>query len=553
MPVVNLDLNRLGKWFPGRSIQQLIDALPFIALDIESISDNEIRIEYNPNRPDFSSDYGIARALRGYLGIETGAPKINLVRTNRYKILSDEPKDLSRPIIRGLVVKGLKLDAQAIKQLSSIQDDLHEGIGRRKIKSSIGIYPLNDIKFPLRYTSISNNLTFTFVKKSLPTIVSDLINHDIAIKYRQSHRNYDNKYSALLDNENKLISVPPLVSYGTETLESGERELFIEVTSVDRKLAEDMIAILAALVHDMGSKLKTIVIETPRSITYSPSLELSNIMVTVDHVNYTLGTKLSSEEIITSLRKSRLDARAVKNNKSTIKCTIPRYRVDIFDKTDIVEEVAIGYGIKNLIPSIPSSNLSGNVNKVSRYFNVIRIIMVGLGFLEVNNFSLIDRKIQFDFMGDKCEPDKSLTVEGAQNADLDILRNSLLPSLMLNLSRNVHEAYPQKIFEIAKVYNNETVLEQWHLAVLLAYSGANFTDAKSVLQGFLSTSFGSDMTTEPVTSSHFNEGRCAKIVIASDQIGELGEFTSHVIDCFRLRVPVSGFEINLSKMLNIES
>jgi phenylalanyl-tRNA synthetase beta chain len=61
------------------------------------------------------------------------------------------------------------------------------------------------------------------------------------------------------------------------------------------------------------------------------------------------------------------------------------------------------------------------------------------------------------------------------------------------------------------------------------------------------------MTTEPVTSSHFNEGRCAKIVIASDQIGELGEFTSHVIDCFRLRVPVSGFEINLSKMLNIES
>ena len=52
----------------------LIDALPFIALDIESITDHEIRIEYNPNRPDFSSDYGIARALRGYLGIEIGFP-----------------------------------------------------------------------------------------------------------------------------------------------------------------------------------------------------------------------------------------------------------------------------------------------------------------------------------------------------------------------------------------------------------------------------------------------------------------------------------------------
>src|SRR5215467_399523 len=176
MPVVNLDLKRLGKWFPDRSVQQLIDALPFIALDIESVSDDEIRIEYNPNRPDFSSDYGIARALKGYLGIEIGVPKIDLVRTKRYKILSDEPKNLSRPFIRGLVAKGLKLDAQAIKQLSSIQDDLHEGIGRHKFKSSIGIYPISDINFPLKYTSISAGLAVTFVRKSLPTTIADLIN-----------------------------------------------------------------------------------------------------------------------------------------------------------------------------------------------------------------------------------------------------------------------------------------------------------------------------------------------------------------------------------------
>lgn len=553
MPVVNLDLNRLGKWFPGMSVQQLIEALPFIALDIESISDSEIRIEYNPNRPDFSSDYGIARALRGYLGIEIGAPKINLVRTNRYKILIDDPNKLPRPFISGLVVRDLELDTQAIRQLSSIQDDLHEGIARHKIKASIGIYPLNDIKFPLRYTSLSNDFTFTFVKKSSATRVADLMKDDMVSKNRQLQRNFCNRYSALLDNENKLISIPPLASYGAATLESGKTDLFIQVTSVDRKLADDMIAILAALVYDMGSKLKTIVIETPRTIAYSPNLALSHILVTADLVNGTLGTKLSSEEIITSLGKCRLDAKAIKKNRSTIRCTIPRYRVDIFDKIDIVEEVAIGYGIKNLIPSIPSSNESGNLNKVSHYFDVIRVTMLGLGYLEVNNFSLIDKKIQFDFMGDKFEPDKSLTVEGAQNAELDILRNSLMPSLMLNLSRNIHETYPQKIFEIAKVYNNEKNLEQWHLAVLLAYSGANFTDAKSVLQGFLASSFATGIITDPMTSSHFIDGRCAKVIIGSDRIGELGEISSHVIDCFKLRVPISGFELNLSKMLNIES
>ena len=123
--------------------------------------------------------------------------------------------------------------------------------------------------------------------------------------------------------------------------------------------------------------------------------------------------------------------------------------------------------------------------------------MVGLGFLEVNNFSLIDKNIQFDYMGIKWQPDKVLTVEGAQNVGLDNLRDLLLPSLMQNLSRNIHETYPQKIFEIAKVFSNETNLEQWHLAVLLAATKSNFTEAKSVLQGLLESSFAKEIKTDP--------------------------------------------------------
>jgi len=554
MPVVNLDLKRLKHWFPGKSVEQLIEELPFIGLDIESTTSTEIRIEYNPNRPDFGSDYGIARSLKGYLDIELGIPKYNLLRSDKYKIISDSKKNLTRPFITGLVAKDLKLETIDIKQLSSTQDDLHDGIGRQKIKASIGIYPLHDIKFPLKYTSISHDFSFTFSNHSASTTVSEFLDsHGFGTKYCQLQQDSGANYSALLDKENQLISMPPFANFDTKELEPGLTDLFIHVTSIEHKLADDMTAILAALVNDMGSTLQTILVQTPEEIIYSPDLRPAHIFVSAGHVNGTLGTELTSEEIMTSLRRCRLEAKAVKGKGSTIICTIPRYRVDIFDKIDIVEEVAIGYGISNLIPSIPSSKASGNLSEVTRYLDIIRVTMVGLGYLEVNNFSLIAKKIQFDSMISEYKPDRILAVEGALNADLDYLRNSLLPSLMLNLSRNIHETYPQKIFEIGKVFSKEASLERWHLACLLASSSSNFTEAKSVLQGLLDSAFANDFKTEPDKLSHFTDGRCAKVIIGSECTGELGEISASVVDSFKLRVPVSGFEINLSKMLNIES
>src|ERR671927_1896946 len=78
MPVVNFTLERLYKFLPGIDLNRIMEVLPYIGLDIEGIDSDVLRIEYNPNRPDFSSDYGIVRALRGLLGIETGIPKFKI-------------------------------------------------------------------------------------------------------------------------------------------------------------------------------------------------------------------------------------------------------------------------------------------------------------------------------------------------------------------------------------------------------------------------------------------------------------------------------------------
>ncbi|HDI00812.1 MAG TPA: phenylalanine--tRNA ligase subunit beta, partial [Candidatus Bathyarchaeota archaeon] len=76
MPVITLQRDRFCELL-GRemSIQELEEWLPWIGLDIEDVGPDYIKVEYNPNRMDFSSPVGIARALKGLLGLELGLPR----------------------------------------------------------------------------------------------------------------------------------------------------------------------------------------------------------------------------------------------------------------------------------------------------------------------------------------------------------------------------------------------------------------------------------------------------------------------------------------------
>ena len=74
----------------------------------------------------------------------------------------------------------------------------------------------------------------------------------------------------------------------------------------------------------------------------------------------------------------------------------------------------------------------------------------------------------------------------------------LLPGMMEVLSRNIHESYPQKIFEIGTVFEKDSpIKERIHLACLSAHKDVNFTEVKSVLQSLLKTGFNLSCNTVP--------------------------------------------------------
>ena len=104
MPVIELSYSRLQKLVGKVSKKQISDSLPFLGLDIESEDKDLVRVEYSPNRPDYSTDYGIVSSLQGLLGIKTGMPKLK-IKKGKYSIKVDPSVRKVRPFITSIVAK----------------------------------------------------------------------------------------------------------------------------------------------------------------------------------------------------------------------------------------------------------------------------------------------------------------------------------------------------------------------------------------------------------------------------------------------------------------
>jgi len=263
-----------------------------------------------------------------------------------------------------------------------------------------------------------------------------------------------------------------------------------------------------------------------------------------------LGLRLSEDKIVECLKKCRLDARKTKDE--TIEVKIPAYRIDILHEVDLVEEVAIGYGYYRFNLTKPKTVTTGSFHEATRLANVIRQIMIGLGFIEMMNFILTNEDIQFRMI--RRKPEKTVKIANPASSEYNIARKSLLPSLMKNLMDNKHESFPQRIFEVSDVIivNMKTECRSernLHVAGTSSHSMANFTEIKSTVEALLTNLGLSRWKMKATHNSSFIDGRVATIQWRNKNIGSLGEIHPEVLNNFELENPVCGFELNLEGLL----
>ena len=543
MPVIELSFSRLQKLIGKVSKKQISDSLPFLGLDIESEDKDLVRIEYSPNRPDYSTDYGVALGLQGLLGIKTGSVKLTIKKSKNYSISVKPTVSKIRPFVTGIIAKNGKIDDKTIKQLMTMQEDLHFGIGRKRKKSSIGIHDLDKISFPLIYTTTTKNHKFIPLNSEKELSISEIIADTETGKDYGHLLGQSSQVPIILDTNQKTVSFPPIINAAVTTVTTKTKNLFVEVTGINKDDAEDMLSVVATILQSAGFSLEHIQISGAKNS--SPKLKEKTMIVNPSLINQTLGLNLNTSKIIASLKKSRLNA--ISKGKNIV-CTIPAYRFDIFGPMDLVEEVALGYGIQNFEPTISPSQTLGQINPISFQLKSLNQTMIGLGFLEALNSSLSSKRVLYDMTNRDSK--NIISVLDSKSQEHTILRDSILPGLIENLSRNIHESYPQKMFETGGIFNlDNPISEKTNLSAISAHKDANFTEIKSVLQTVLKIGFGIEIQTKTAVNSSFEDGHCANIIFNGNVIGIIGEIDSKIIENYKIRVPAVGFEISLSESI----
>jgi len=543
MPVVELELSRLQKLVGRTNRQKILQTLPFLGLDIESQENDIVRVEYSPNRPDYSTDFGIALGLQGLLGSKKGAVKLKIKKIGGYQINVNTTVSKVRPFVTGIVALNRKIDEKVLQQIIVMQEDLHFGIGRKRKKSSIGIHDLDTISFPLTYTTTNRNHKFVPLNSSTENTISEILkNSEVGQDYGYILGNSD-KVPIIMDSLGNTVSFPPIINSFMTTVTTKTKNLFVEVTGTGKNDVEDMLSVVATTLQNAGFELCTVKISGAKNST--PQFKQRKILLNRDLVNTMLGLNLSSRNIASALKKCRLDA--TPKNK-TISCVVPRYRFDIFGPMDLVEEVTLGYGIENLNPNLSPSQTLGQKNYESDVLNNLRQIMIGLGYMEAYNTSLTSTRILFELT--KRDSSNIISVMNSKSQEHTILRDSILAGLVNNLSNNIHELYPQKLFEIGTVFSKgNPIKEEIHLACVCVHNDANFSEIKSILQSALKTGFNIECKTKTSSNPIFAEGKTADILVNDKPFGIIGEIDSEVKENFKIRASVVGFEIKLSGLI----
>ena len=277
------------------------------------------------------------------------------------------------------------------------------------------------------------------------------------------------------------------------------------------------------------------------------------IEITYQKVNDVLGTTIAPKDVLDVFR--RLGFTYTEDGK-TVKVSVPRRRLDISIKEDLVEEVGRIYGVDNIESKVPVTPIRmGSYDKTSRE---IRNKMVDLGLNETLSYVLVNEKDAKNYTNDdSIEAIKILT---PLTEERTTLRCSIITSLYKIYEYNVaHYNKDVSIFEIGKSFykKGDTYNEENKIACLMTgeyYYGINnskkvdFYIIKGIaeeLLDFLGYGGRYSFVVKDNMPEQLHPGQSAMISVNNDIVGIIGKVHPEIT-----KEDVFVMEINLDKLFS---
>ncbi len=276
-----------------------------------------------------------------------------------------------------------------------------------------------------------------------------------------------------------------------------------------------------------------------------------SIDITAKNINAILGMQITEQEILDVFRRLGFTTTV---KEDTITVNVPKRRIDISIKEDLIEEVGRIYGVNNIKGKLPDiAPKMGSYDKVERQ---IRNKMINLGLNETLSYVLVPENEAKMFTKDDTEVVKLLA---PLSEDKNTLRHSLIVALhkiyKYNKARSNKDV---SIFEIGKAFQkqNEEYSETKKLAALMSgdyYVGMekrkiDFYVIKGIAEEILDYlgyngrySFVKDLNKTP---DEMHPGQSAVISVNNDIVGVIGKIHPSVE-----KENVFILEIDLDKLL----
>lgn len=561
---------------PKITDDELEAVFPVAKAELDEPANDEgiMKVELNDtNRPDLWSTAGLARQLRVARGAEIPSygffsdSTVTRDDGGRRIVVDESVRDI-RPYVVGFVMTGPPINAAVLKDLIQTQEKLTWNFGRKRRSVAMGVYRSELISYPVHYRAADPDTT-RFVplqdQREL-TLRQILSEHPKGRDFGHIVANLP-AFPLLTDDRGAVLSFPPVInSASIGAVEEGDTSLFVEVTGTDLESLLLTISIVACDVADAGYTVEPVTVEYPYDTPYGRSITcpfyFQKPQQTTRHqINRLLGTDLSVAEIIESLNRMGIHATGAGGGQDTdgIVVRVPEYRNDFLHEVDIVEDVMIGRGMDSFAPAMPREFTVGRLTAVEELSRRVKFTMVGLGFQEMIFNYLGSAQDYLERMYPEDERDAAragmVQIANPMSENYEIVRPSILPSLLGAEAVSGRAVYPHHIFEIGNIAIRDEAdvsgtRSRTVLGFLSADREAGFNLANSHISAILYY-VGVEFSLRELRDNRFIGGRAAEVVLEDGRIaGYFGELHPRVLESWGVQVPCTGGELDVVALLN---
>ncbi|HOZ18099.1 MAG TPA: 4-hydroxy-3-methylbut-2-enyl diphosphate reductase [Candidatus Fermentibacter daniensis] len=349
------------------------------------------------------------------------------------------------------------------------------------------------------------------------------------------------------DSSGSVLSFPPVInSEGTGRVSVGDRDLFCEVTGTDWNTVGLTASILACNLEDRGFRIEPVEIGYPRetpdggSVSITPRRFCDTLSTTRERISTVLGILPDDAAIERSLAGMGWDSWTI--DGAVVEARMPPYRHDGMHEVDLIEDIAVGYGLNRFEPLMPEGYTIGASAAIEDLADAVRIMLAGAGCEEVLLPILTSE-------GRPGTPPGIVRIENPMTLEYGAVRNSLIPGLLGVEAVSSHTPYPHRVFEVGEVLENgsgdlRTVVR---LAVSISGNDAGFGDVHSVI-GLICHGRGHSLALTPSGDDRFIPGRSCTLMVDGREAGVMGEVHPSILDELGITRPVAAFELDLESL-----